>query len=150
MLLVVVLGRRVAAALLGEHVHDDRTFDGQLDGVPERLLELGDVVAVDGTDVAHAERLEERRRLEELAHAGLQRVDCSFGRRTDQRKVVEELLEPPLATHVHRVEADVGERARQSLADPTVQARVVLAWVARLGVGGEVRHGRRRSCGRCR
>ena len=149
-LLVVVLGRRVTAALLGEHVDDDRTFDGQLDGVAERLLELGDVVAVDGADVAHAERLEERRRLEELPHAGLQRVDGPFGRRADHRQVAEELLEAALAAHVHRVEADVGERARQSLADPTVEARVVLARVARLGVGGEVRHRRARSCGRCR
>ena len=93
------------------------------------VLEVGDVVAVDGSDVAHAERLEERRRLEELAHAGFERVDRPFGRRTDDRKVVEELLEAALAAHVHRVEADVGERARQPLADSAVEARVVLARV---------------------
>ena len=78
-LLVVVLGRRVAAALLGEDVDDDRALGGQLDGVAQRLLELVDVVAVDRADVADAERLEERRRLEELAHGGLDRLDALLG-----------------------------------------------------------------------
>ena len=60
-LLVVVLGRRVAPALLGEHVHDDRALElGALRSAARAL----DVVAVDRPDVAHAERLEERRRLE--------------------------------------------------------------------------------------
>jgi hypothetical protein len=47
-LLVVVLGGRVAAALLGEHVHHDRALGRQLLGVAQRVLELLDVVAVDG------------------------------------------------------------------------------------------------------
>ena len=73
-LLVVVLGGRVAAALLGEHVDDDRSLDRQLLGVAQRILELGDVVTVDRAGVPHAERLEERGRLEELADAGLERL----------------------------------------------------------------------------
>jgi hypothetical protein len=68
-LLVVVLGRRVAAALLGEDVDDDRALRRQLDGVAEGVLERLDVVTVDRTDVPDAERLEERRWLEELADA---------------------------------------------------------------------------------
>ncbi|CAB4833403.1 unannotated protein [freshwater metagenome] len=59
MLLVVVLGWRVAATLLGEDVHHDRTLSGELYGIAERLLELLDVVTVDRADVPHAERLEE-------------------------------------------------------------------------------------------
>ena len=51
----------------------------------KRVLELGDVVAVDRADVAHAERLEERRRLEELAHRGLERLDALLGLRADVR-----------------------------------------------------------------
>ena len=86
-LLVVVLGRRVAAALLGEDVDDDRALGRELVGVAERLLELVDVVAVDRADVAHAERLEERRRLEELAHAGLERLHRPLGLRADAGQV---------------------------------------------------------------
>ncbi|CAB4853176.1 unannotated protein [freshwater metagenome] len=59
MLLVVVLGWRGAATLLGEDVHHDRTLSGELYGIAERLLELLDVVTVDRADVPHAERLEE-------------------------------------------------------------------------------------------
>ena len=89
-LLVVVLGRRVAAALLGEDVDDDRALGRQLGGVAQRVLELGDVVAVDRADVADAERLEERRRLEELAHRGLERLDAPLGLRADDRQVAQE------------------------------------------------------------
>ena len=78
-LLVVVLGRRVAATLLGEHVDDDRPLGGQLHRVVQGVLELGDVVPVDRPDVAHAERLEERRRLEDLAHRRLDRLDRLLG-----------------------------------------------------------------------
>ena len=117
-LLVVVLGRRVAAALLGEHVDDDRALGRQLDGVAERRLELGDVVPVDRPDVAHAERLEERRWLEELADGRLDRLDGLLGRGADERHLAQELLELALPPHIDRVEADVGQRARQPVADP--------------------------------
>ena len=46
-LLVVVLGGRVAAALLREDVHDDRALGRQLDRVAERVLHLLDVVTVE-------------------------------------------------------------------------------------------------------
>ena len=80
-------------------------------------LQLLDVVAVDRADVAHAERLEERRRLQELAHGGLERLDALLGLRADVRELAEELLELALPAHVHRVEADVGEAVRQPLGD---------------------------------
>ena len=53
-LLVVGLGRRVALALVREHVHDDRAV--ALGGVAQHRLERGDVVAVDRADVVEAER----------------------------------------------------------------------------------------------
>ena len=106
-LLVVVLGRRVAAALLGEDVDDDRALGRQLDGVARSACSsAGDVVAVDRADVAHAERLEERRRLQDLAHRRLERLDGLLGRRADDRDVAQELLEAALAADVRRVEAD--------------------------------------------
>ncbi len=71
---VVVLGRGVAAALLGEAVHDDRAVDLGRSG--ERLLERRDVVAVVGAEVLDAQLLEERRRLEHLPDGGLGAVDA--------------------------------------------------------------------------
>ena len=124
-LLVVVFRRRVPAALLGEDVHEDRAFGRQLDCVAERSLQLLDVVAVDRADVAHPERLEERRRLEELAHGGLEGLDALLGLRADVRQLAQEVLELALPLHVHRVEADVGEAVRQPLGDPRRQARMV-------------------------
>ena len=88
------------------------------------MLELGDVVTVDRADVAHAERLEERRRLEDLAHGGLERLDRLLGGRADDGHVAQQLLEPALAADVGRVEADVGEDVRQALTDAADQASV--------------------------
>ena len=116
-LLVVVLGRRIAAALLGHDVDDDRAFGGQLDGVAQRRFERRQVVPVDRADVADPERLEERRRLEELAGRRLHRLDSALGRVADERNVADELLELALAPHVDRVQADVGEEVREDVAD---------------------------------
>jgi hypothetical protein len=124
-LLVVVLGRRVAAALLRHHVHEDRPLRGELDRVAERRLQFGDVVAVDRADVADAERLEERRRLEELAHGGLQRLDALLRLLADVRQVAQEVLQPALAADVHRVEPDVRQGVCEPLGDPRRQARMV-------------------------
>ena len=147
-LLVVVLGRRVAATLLGEDVDEDRAVVGQLDGVVERLLEGGDVVAVDRADVADAEGLEEGRRLEHLAHRRLDGVDGLLGRCPDDGDVAQQLLETALAADVRRVEPDLGEQLGQPVADAADQARV-------LGIGRQRRVGgqvgdRRRVVRRCR
>jgi hypothetical protein len=50
------------------------------------------------------------------------------------------VLEAPLASHVHRVEADVGERVGELVGDAIGEARVVHALVAALPVGRQVRH----------
>jgi hypothetical protein len=106
------------------------------------VLERLDVVAVDRADVAHAERLEERRRLQELAHRGLERLDALLGLRADVGQVAQELLELALAAHVHRVEADVGEAVRQLVGDALGQAGVVgHRLLAGGGPGGEVADG---------
>ena len=122
-LLVVVLGRRVAATLLGEHVEHARPLE--LDGVAQRLFQPGDVVAVDRALVAHAERLEEGDRLERLAHGSLHRFHALLGVVTDHRQLAQHLLEPALAAHVHRVEPDLGE----ALAEVRHRGRVAAAVV---------------------
>ncbi len=142
-LLVVVLGRRVAATLLGEDVHQDRPVLRQRDRVVQRVLHLLDVVTVERADVPHAQRLEERRRLQELADAGLERVHRRSRLVADDGQRLEELLEATLAPHVHRVETDVGERVGQLAGHPVGQARMRRTVVASLAVGRQVRHGRR-------
>ncbi len=142
-LLVVVLGRRVAPTLLGEDVDEDRTVLRQLDGIVQRVLHLLDVVAVERAGVAHAECLEERRRLQELAHPGLEGIHRRAGLVTDDGQRLEELLEPTLTAHVDRVEPDVGERRRQLVGHAVGQARMGRALVAALTVRRQVRHGRR-------
>ena len=142
-LLVVVLGRRIAATLLRQDVHEDRAVLRQLDGVVQRVLHLLDVVSVERADVPHAERLEERRRLQELADAGLERVHRRPGLVADDGQRLEELLEPTLTAHVDRVEPDVGERRGQLVGHAVGQARVRRPLVAALTVGRQVRHRRR-------
>ena len=123
-LLVVVLGRRVAPALLGEDVHEDGALE--LGGVAQRVLERLDVVAVDGAGVADAERLEERRRLEVLADGGLDGVHPAARLPTDERHLAHEVLHPPLASHVHGVEADLLQALRQPRHGGRVGAAVVV------------------------
>ena len=94
---------------------------------------------VDRADVAHAEGLEERRRLQELAHRGLERLDGLLGRRADDRHVAQQLLEPALAADVGRVEADVGEQLRQAVADAADRAGCSLRVGRRCGVAKAVR-----------
>jgi hypothetical protein len=62
---VVLLGRPVAAALLGEDVDDDRPVP--LGGMGEGLLHHVDVVTVDRSGVANPERFEEGVRRDHLA-----------------------------------------------------------------------------------
>ena len=120
-------------------MHDDRAFGRELDRIAERVLELLDVVAVDRADVAHTERLEERRRLQELAHGRLERLDALLRLRADIGQLAQEVLELALAAHVHRVEADVGEAVRQLLGDPLGQAGVIRGDFGEgAGTGGEV------------
>jgi hypothetical protein len=109
-LLVVVLRRGVPAPLLGEHVDEDRSIERQLDRVEEGVLHLLDVVSVERADVPDAERLEERRWLQELADARLERLHRRAGLMADDGQVLEEVLEPTLPADVDRVQADVGER----------------------------------------
>ena len=97
-LLVVVLGGRVAPALLGEHVHDDRPV--VLGRVAQRLLEPAMSWPSNGAGVADAEGLEEHRRLEHLAHAGRAPAMPQCEVVADDGHVAHELLEPGPLLHV--------------------------------------------------
>ena len=94
--------------------------------------------------VAHPERLEERRRLQELAHGGLEGLDALLGLRADVRQLAQELLELALPLHVHRVEPDAGEAVRQAIGDARRQAGVIgHRSIERRRAGGEVGDRRR-------
>ena len=123
-LLVVVLRGRIAAALLGERVDDDGAVE--LGGVAHRHLQRGDVVPVDRTHVADAERLEERRRLEVLPDGGLERLHALLGLGADERQVAKEGLHAALPAHVDRVQADRGEAVGELRDRRRVGAAVVV------------------------
>ena len=121
---LVVLGRRVAATLLREDVHDDRPV--VLGGVAERLLHALDVVAVERARVPHAEVLEERRRLEHLAHGGHEPVDALLELVTDHRHLVEHAVEARAVAEVGGVEAQAGEAVAELRHGGGVAATVVV------------------------
>ena len=111
-LLVVVLGERVAAALLGDAVDDDGTFVG--DGVAQHRLDAGDVVPVDRPDVADAERLEEVLRLDDLAERGPEAGHAGLQLAADEWDLVQRRLDPIAVADVAGVEPEAGEARRQS------------------------------------
>ena len=88
---LVPLGRVVAEALAGHHVHDHRAVE--LLRLGERLLDRRTVVAVDGADVLQAEVLEEALRGEGVLHALLHRVQRVVDGRADAADAVEPLLD---------------------------------------------------------
>jgi hypothetical protein len=138
-LLVVVLRGQVAPAFLGDDVHEDRSVGRQLERVVEGALQLLDVVAVERTDVAHTEGLEERRRLQEFTDSGLERVDALLGLRAHVGKFAEELLQFALPLHVHRIQTDVGEAVREPIGDARREAGMIgHRPVERSGRGREV------------
>ena len=67
---------------------------------------------VDRSDVPHPEGLKERRRLQELAHAGLDGLERLLSLRADAGQPLEEPLESTLTAHIDRIQADVGEHVR--------------------------------------
>ncbi len=87
----LVLERRaVAAALLGEAVHDDRAVEPL--GAGQRGLQRLDVVAVDRADVLQAEVLEHALRRDEVLEALLGAVQRVVERAADHRGLLQHLL----------------------------------------------------------
>jgi hypothetical protein len=121
----VVLRRPVAPALLGEDV-DHLRATGHGRRVAQGLLEGGDVVAVEGAGVAHAERLEEGVGLPQLTDGGLGGVEASLQPGPHHGHLGEDLLETGLAAHVHRVVADLHQALAQLRHGRCVGAAVVV------------------------
>ncbi len=119
----VLLGRLVAPALLGAHVDHDRAV--VLGRVAQRALHPGDVVAVERARVAHAQHLEERRRLEHLAQGRQGALDAPLQLVADDRDLVQQPVEPRPIADVGRVEPD----APQALAQLGHRGRVAAAVV---------------------
>ncbi len=88
MLLVVVFGGGVSAPFLREDVHHDGTFFGTSGGRRECVLQLAEVVAVDGAHVANSQRLEECGWLEILANAGLDCLEAALGLWSEDGKIM--------------------------------------------------------------
>ena len=84
---VVLLGRGVAPALLGQDVDDDGA--APLGGVGEGLFHQLDVVAVDGAGVPDAECLEEGVGCHHLAQGIGHRVHARVGQGSDSGQVAQ-------------------------------------------------------------
>ena len=108
-LLVVVLGGWITLALLGQHVHDDRSLRGEILCVAQREFEFAHIVTVDGSDVANTECLEEGWWLEEFSHGGFHGLHALLCLLTDDGKILQPGLETSLALDVQRVHSDARE-----------------------------------------
>ena len=104
---LVVLGRGVPPTLLREHVDHDRAVE--LRGVAQRPLDALDVVAVERAGVADAEVLEERGRLEDLAHGGDDAVDAALELVAHHRHLADEPIEAGAVAEVGGVQAEPGQ-----------------------------------------
>ena len=90
------------------------------------MLHLIHVVPVDGADVAHAERLEEVLRLEELTERGAQALHAQLQVLTDDGHLAEDVFDAIAVAHVRRLEAKVGEAVAQARDRRRVRAAVVV------------------------
>ena len=117
-------GRLVAAALLGDGVDHDRPVP--LGGAAQGGLERFDVVAVDGADVAHAQRLEEGVGGDHLAHHRGEAVDPEVGGLAQARQARHETADALAQREVGLVQAQGGEGRGQSRDGGRVAAPVVV------------------------
>ena len=111
---LVLLGRAVAAAFLGQDVDDDGAVP--FGRVGQGLFHAGDVVAVDGSGVADAEGLEETVGGDHLADGDGQTVDAGVGQTTEAGDAAQEVADPLAGLDVGGVQAEVGQ-ARGELGD---------------------------------
>ena len=74
-------------------------------------------MAIHRSDVSDPKGFKERRRLKELSDSSLKSLHCALGRGANEGQVMEELLEATLAPDVGGVQADIGQRMSQHLAD---------------------------------
>ena len=88
----VLLGGRVAASLLGDHVHEDGLVEGTR--APQRGLDRRDVVAIDGAHVLQAEVLEHNLGVESVLDSRLQAVESVVGG-APRNALAEKMLLPP-------------------------------------------------------
>ena len=100
----IVLGRRVAAPLLREDVHDDRTLE--LGRRAQRRLEAAHVVAVERAGVAHAEIFEERARLEVLAQRRDGGLQAALHAIADERQIAQHAVDARPLLQVRGADAE--------------------------------------------
>ena len=103
----VRLGRLVALALDGLHVHHDRA--ARVDGLADALAQRVHVVAVDDADVGEAQLLEEHARHEQRLHRLLDVLAEAVGLLADGRDARHAALEVLAQPRERRVEADAVE-----------------------------------------
>ena len=142
MLFVVIFGRRVTAAFLCEHVHNDGPATFASKCCTERFFHLWNVVAIERADITNTECFEERWWLEELANGSFECFHSLFGLLADNRNVTQERFDLALATHIDGVEANLGEATRQPVGEAINEFDFVEFFVwCKVGGGSEIRNG---------
>ena len=109
---LVGAGRRVAAALLGQHVDDDRP--GEVLGLLQGFFDSGLVVPVDGAEVLHAEVLEKPLRRPPVLDALLGGVQRLVGELAHGAGILQADLELVHGVFVGRTRPELVELAAQA------------------------------------
>ena len=91
---------------------DDWSFFAEFFGLAECTFERLDVMAIDWSGVTNAEGFKECWRLKKFAHTSFEGIESSLSLGADAGEFVEEALNLSLTAYVHRIHANVGERAR--------------------------------------
>jgi hypothetical protein len=121
---LVGLGGRIAEALRGDGVHDDRPTEGA--GPAQRGLHDLDVVPVDRADVLQAEVLEHALRGEHVLEALLDRVQRVVERGTDHGRALQRLAHLEQGVLVAGAQAEGGQRVGHSPDGRRVRPAVVV------------------------
>jgi hypothetical protein len=122
--LIIGFGRAVPPPLLREDVHHDRSVP--LRRMGQRHFHAGDVMSVDRADVAHAEGLEEGRRLDDLPDGGVEALQAAVGEVADLRDLPEGVLHAGADRPQTGVEAQLREALGETGGRRCVGAPVVV------------------------
>src|ERR1019366_9835091 len=109
---------------LGDDMYDDRAVEGG--GLAESLFHAGDVVAVERTDVTHAQRLEERRGFDDFSDGRVKALEAGICQAPDPREIPDGGFDPAPSRVDTGVEAQPGEALGKTRNGRRVRAAVVV------------------------
>ncbi len=112
-LFFIVFGRPVTAPFLGQDVDDNGPV--VRGGLTEGLFHAGDVVPVERANVAHTERLEKRRRLNDFSDRRVETLQARVRQAPDFRQIPHLGFDPAPGRTYARVKPQPGKAARKGV-----------------------------------